>query len=53
MSFINTDLTKIANLSEHSTGTGSVRKSKPEYVDFFHLVITLVQLAKISKNGFL
>ena len=35
MSFINTDLTKIANLSEHSTGTGSVRKSKPEYVDFF------------------
>lgn len=35
MSFINTDLTKIANLSEHSTGTGSVRKSKPEYVHFF------------------
>ena len=35
MSFINTDLTKIAKLSEHSTGTGSVRKSKPEYVDFF------------------
>ena len=35
MSFINTDLTKIANLSEHSTGTGSVRKSRPEYVDFF------------------
>ena len=35
MSFINTDLTKIANLSEHSTGTGSVRKSRPEYVNFF------------------
>lgn len=35
MSFINTDLTKIANLSEHSTGTGSVRKSRPEYVHFF------------------
>lgn len=34
MSFIKTDLTKLANLNK-SKGTGSVRKSKPEYVDFF------------------
>ncbi len=34
MNFINTDLTKLANLDQ-SKGTGSVRKSKPEYVDFF------------------
>lgn len=34
MNFINTDLTKLANLSQ-SKGTGSVRKSKPEYVHFF------------------
>ena len=35
MSFINTDLTQLANLEAHSEGTGSVRKSKPEYVHFF------------------
>jgi len=34
MSFIKTDLTKLANLNK-SKGTGSIRKSKPEYVDFF------------------
>ena len=34
MSFIKTDLTKLANL-EKSKGTGSIRKSKPEYVHFF------------------
>jgi NADPH-dependent glutamate synthase beta subunit-like oxidoreductase len=34
MSFIKTDLTKLANLNK-SKGTGSIRKSIPEYVDFF------------------
>jgi len=34
MSFIKTDLTKLANLNK-SKGTGSIRKSKPVYVDFF------------------
>lgn len=34
MSFIKTDLTKLANLNK-SKGIGSIRKSKPEYVDFF------------------
>ncbi|GAB1355871.1 NAD(P)-binding protein [Cloacibacterium normanense] len=34
MSFIKTDLTKLANLNK-SKGTGSIRKSKPEYIDFF------------------
>lgn len=34
MKFTNTDLTKLANLEEHRKGTGSVRKSKPEYVHF-------------------
>ncbi|MFT3918980.1 NAD(P)-binding protein [Cloacibacterium sp.] len=33
MNFIRTDLTKLANL-ESSKGTGSIRKSKPEYVHF-------------------
>ncbi len=35
MTILKTDLTAKTDLHEHSSGTGSVRSRRPEYVDFF------------------
>lgn len=34
MTFLNTDLTTVTDLKEHSSGTGAVRSNHPVYVDF-------------------